>query len=403
MAKYRPPHLTREKKSGAGDEDKGSNKLCYILPKYDESSSEHYYHIYELLEELSQQIEIYLIIEKTTSTPKFNRIKHIFIQRFSFLPLRLIENLVICLYCRLKGCRTYYSHYSTIGSINSSIVTKIFGGTSFFWNCGLKKEFMIKKLKLTFPILKQILLFDWPFLLSLKLSDYLVTGTPSMARYYSHNFGKRLEEIIIIPQWVNVFRFKKKGFDQTKIKKLLGIDIDTTVILFVHWLSERKGVQYIPEIAENIIREIPSVVFVVVGTGPYKQKLSKELDERKLKGLVMLLGEIPNSVLPKYFAIADVFINPSLEEGFPRVLLECMAMEVPFVATDVGGVIDYLSPTQREYLVPSKDTQAFSKKLVSLLLNQDTQKELVKEGLQTIRKFTMEKSVERFLAIFKRE
>ncbi|MER3486106.1 MAG: glycosyl transferase, partial [Chloroflexota bacterium] len=65
--------------------------------------------------------------------------------------------------------------------------------------------------------------------------------------------------------------------------------------------------------------------------------------------------------------MADVFMMPSLEEGFPRVLLEAMATGVPFVAVDVGGVRDILSPHQQRCVVPARDCDAFATRLVELL------------------------------------
>ena len=45
-------------------------KLCYIIPKYDPLTPEHYYHIYELLEDVARQLDVYLVIERAAGYPK---------------------------------------------------------------------------------------------------------------------------------------------------------------------------------------------------------------------------------------------------------------------------------------------------------------------------------------------
>jgi glycosyltransferase involved in cell wall biosynthesis len=58
---------------------------------------------------------------------------------------------------------------------------------------------------------------------------------------------------------------------------------------------------------------------------------------------------------------------PSQEEGFPRVILETMAMGVPFVASDVGAVKEIIPKEMLEYVVTSSETKEFAEKLNKIL------------------------------------
>ena len=94
---------------------------------------------------------------------------------------------------------------------------------------------------------------------------------------------------------------------------------------------------------------------------------------------------------------ADVFIMPSIEEGFPRVLLEAMSMGLPFVATDVGGVRDICTPKQHACLVPPRDVEQFADRLVRLVEDEDLRRELALEGLIRAKEFAMDRVISIFL------
>src|SRR3989338_8239109 len=62
----------------------------------------------------------------------------------------------------------------------------------------------------------------------------------------------------------------------------------------------------------------------------------------KIDDRVLFLGDIDNDVVPRYLAIADVFVRPSLSEGQGISFLEAMAAGVPIIGTPVGGIVDFL-------------------------------------------------------------
>ena len=68
---------------------------------------------------------------------------------------------------------------------------------------------------------------------------------------------------------------------------------------------------------------------------------------------------MPNRDVARLYAAADVFLMPSEEEGFPRVLLEAMVHRLPFVATDVGGVRDVVPASCAASVVADGDMAAF--------------------------------------------
>ncbi len=342
------------------------NKICYVLPEYSIDTALHYYHIYKFLDDISHSLNIILFIEKSIEKPQFNYIRNIYVQKYRHFLLSITERFIIFLLLRFRGYKKYYIHQSHISALIASIITKIAGGKTFFWNCGLRRH-NVPKIKLNHQTIIEKIRSDYLFQFTIKIVDFFITGTPIMAKYYCNNYGIQMDKIRILPNWVDLDRFNPEKFDKKGLKIQLGLCEDKKVILFVHWLSKRKGAQYISEIAKRVLAEIPASL-VVVGDGPYRERLENEIEANGLEE-VKLLGKIPNRKIQEIYAIADVFIMPSLDEGFPRVLLESMAMNVPFVAFDVGGVRDIVPKEGKYSIVRRGNIEDFSLKIIEILNN----------------------------------
>lgn len=354
-------------------------KLCYILPEYSENTSDHFYHLYELLKEASQRLDIFLIIEKS-DIKDIKLGNKFYIQKFRFAPLRFLESFFAILRARILGYKNFYTHYCYIGGINAGIISRLFGGKSYYWHCEMIWEF------------KQKFFSKLGFNLGLKLSHFLVTGSESLKREYAKHYGLKLENIKIMPNWINLRRFQIRD---TSYKMR-----NTKNILFVHWLSQRKGAHLLAPIISNLKSQISNLKLLIIGDGPYKEKLLQEIKENKLENFVQVLGKIPHKELINYYSQADVFILPSFQEGFPRVLIEAMAMGIPYVASDVGAVREISPKIAQDFLVERGDVKEFAEKIKILLLDRaicDTFKE---EELERIKEYSLERAVERFIGLF---
>jgi len=362
-------------------------RLCYVLPEYSSQAGSHLYHIWELIADIAQKMKVYLYIERAEEPPRLPSAERIYVQKFTSFPLRLLERFFQFLLIRRRGYRDFYVHVSHFSSIIAAVVARLSGGRVYYWNCGLRTVSSQQQQTFLHRI-RQRLLNEFAFRLNLKMINYLVTGTPLMAKYYSQNFGIDMKKIKILPNSINLKRFHRPdGEPEAKLMKELSISGSDKVVLFVHWLSERKGVHYLPEIIKEVAAKNPGVVFVIVGDGPYREKLTLGIEEAGVEEYARVIGSVPNAKIPQYYAMADLFIMPSTDEGFPRVLLEAMAMGVPFVANDVGGVRDILTRRQLEFITPVGDVAAFSQRIISLLGDDRLRDELKAEGLLKVKEF----------------
>ncbi|HLC33606.1 MAG TPA: glycosyltransferase family 4 protein, partial [Anaerolineales bacterium] len=106
---------------------------------------------------------------------------------------------------------------------------------------------------------------------------------------------------------------------------------------------------------------------------------------------------VPNRDAPAYFHAADLYLMPSLEEGFPRVLLEAMASACPFVAFDIGGVSDILTREQAAELVRAGAVDEFTRRCVDLMKNHNLRQLLAAAGLERVQAFDEERVAEMFV------
>ncbi len=370
-------------------------RLVYVLPSYDPDSAEHMYHIYGLLEQLATAMDIYVIVERATQTLQLQGVVSHHLK--SRLPvIRSLELLWVLLRARLAGYRRFYTHYSIGAAILAGLVTRLFGGVSYYWNCGHPTDFLphsIRSLADVRSVAQNRVLLGW----ALRATHYLVTGTASMAEYYRSAYGVSLARVRVLPNWVDTARFA--GLNPSALRRDLHWPSDRHVVLFLHRLAERKGAHQIVPIAVELLRdeEIGSrLFFVVAGDGPYRARLESEIQEAGLQEVFCLAGWVPNREVPHYYGAADVHMMPSFEEGFPRTLLEAMAAGCPFVATDVGGVRDILTEAQQRFVTSPGDAREMAAAVRRLLVDPALRAAMAAEGRAQVDHYRQDRVVELF-------
>jgi glycosyltransferase involved in cell wall biosynthesis len=368
-------------------------KICYVLPEYSENDHTHFAHIQDFLVEISKSADIFLLIEKADISKSVSQkikeelgVKEIYIQGRSNI-FGWVKNLIGLLKARWLGYKDFYIHYSFLSAFNAYFVTGIFGGRVFYWNCGLPWKYKRNFLRLFFEkvVYKSI--------------SFLVTGTESLALAYSKAYSISPQKIKVMPNWISLERFQVSEGKVELLKKELGISGKEKILLFAHRLSRRKGAHLLPDIFRNI--KNLEVKLIIIGDGPdYKFLESKFMPEIK-NNRVRLLGWVPNKDIGNYYGLADVFLMPSEEEGFPRVLLETMAIGVPFIAFNVGGVKEIIPEYFSGNVLPKEDVNAFAD-LVDKIILEDREyfekwKKISKEWVQ---RFKTKEVAGKFLELF---
>jgi len=110
-----------------------------------------------------------------------------------------------------------------------------------------------------------------------------------------------------------------------------------------------------------VIRALPhmplNVHFLLIGSGVEGRALKDLADEMGMAGRVHFVGAIDNALLPAYLRASDIFVRPSRSEGMGTSFIEAFAAGVPVIATQEGGIADFLFDWKRN---PDKPPTGFA-------------------------------------------
>jgi len=173
---------------------------------------------------------------------------------------------------------------------------------------------------------------------------------------------------------------------------------ETKIVGTIANLYATKGLECLAE-AANSLYQIPDtryqILFIVIGEGKQRPQLEALIEKYNLQDKFFLVGRMPDA--SEYLKAFDVFVLPSVKEGFPWVLLEAMAAEVPMVATKVGAVPEIIEDGKEGFLVQPKDSAALAEK-ISRLLSQPfahDREQMVVNARKKLRQFSLQKMLEK--------
>jgi len=141
-----------------------------------------------------------------------------------------------------------------------------------------------------------------------------------------------------------------------------------------------KGLEVLIEVAEHFKHN--GVVFLIIGDGPERPRIEAMIKERDLEHSVFLLGQMPDA--KKYLPAFDMFVLPSLKEGFPWVLIEAMAARLPVIATSVGAVPEILENGRNGFIVEPNRPEQIAAKIKEIASSERLGQELSIQAHQTV-------------------
>ena len=126
------------------------------------------------------------------------------------------------------------------------------------------------------------------------------------------------------------------------LRRRFGWSLSRAVFGFVGRLESVKGPDRFVHLAAHYRGDAG---FVLIGTGSFERDLRGRVAAQGLSDRVAFMGEVPEATA--YLRQFDLLVLPSRHEGFPMVLLEAAACEIPVVPFDVGGVREVLDGGRR--------------------------------------------------------
>ena len=174
-------------------------------------------------------------------------------------------------------------------------------------------------------------------------------------------------------------------------------------ILCVGRLAPVKAQHILIGAIDILVQESRGLRLHIVGVGPDRQILEREVAQRGLRERVILHGFTPQDKLETLYRQADIFALPSFAEGVPGVLMEAMAMAIPCVSTWVAGIPELIRSGIDGLLVPPSDTEAFADAIRQLVTDPDLRLRIGQAGRQRVLdKFDLRKNSAVFADVMRR-
>ncbi len=176
---------------------------------------------------------------------------------------------------------------------------------------------------------------------------------------FLYAWGKRMgfsKEATVIPNAVDTVRFTKIfSTDELRgMKEELGKKEDDIYVVTTSRLVHKNAV-------DDVIRSLTllpdNVYFLIYGIGPDEEKLRALAKELNVENRARFMGQIGHAEMPLMLRACDIFIRPSRSEGMGNSFIEAMAAELPVVATQEGGISDFLFDAKRN---PEKETTGWA-------------------------------------------
>jgi len=211
--------------------------------------------------------------------------------------------------------------------------------------------------------------------------------------------GVDVENIALVPNGVNIDKFNPNTDGQV-VRKRFGLK-DNLIVLFVGTLDPVKGTKYLLESVPIVLSEVPNVTFFIVGEGPERGFLEGLVKKLGVSESVIFTGRLEHSEIPLFLAACDLFVLPSLSEGFSNATLEAMASGKPVIGTNIHGTIDQIRDGINGYLIESKNSYELADRVMRLLSDPEKREAMGKEGRKIVEhEFNMSLRVRRTIEVY---
>lgn len=165
-------------------------------------------------------------------------------------------------------------------------------------------------------------------------------------------------------------------------------------------VTPRKGIRLLIQAVDVLRKRYPQVRIIIVGEGDEKKSLQDLVRSLNMENVVTFLGFVPREKAAEIYGQGDIYVSPSFNEGMANFMLECMALGMPIVATDVGGTKELLRENENGFIIKVGDYGDIVEKLKKFLLNRDLLEKMGTKSRQLAETMSWKNVAEKYAAMY---
>lgn len=252
-----------------------------------------------------------------------------------------------------------------------------------------------------------------PFVVSIWGSDITVTPKKSFVFKYLTKWTTKKADIITVS---SKFLFKELLNLIDKEAEIIPFGVDTNVFNYKYKTRDKNfkigitksledwyGHYYLILAFKKLSEKYKNLKLLIAGDGSKRGYLEELVKSLNLEEKVKFFGYISNIDLPKFLNKLDVFVMPSLLESFGVSAIESLAVGVPVVASNVGGIPEIVIDGKTGFLVESKNVNEIVNAVNKLLLNPYLREKMSKKGRGFVeKKYNFNKIAQKMELLYKR-
>ena len=172
-------------------------------------------------------------------------------------------------------------------------------------------------------------------------------------------------------------------------------------VIAVGRFSPEKGFMRLIDIWTQVLSKNDNWKLILIGDGPEKNKLIKQIETYNIKDSIILPGFIDNKLVFEYMKKSKIYALTSFEESFSFTLVEAMQNKLALIAFDVRtGPRSLIKENITGYLIPDNELSLFSTKLLSLMQDDKACNRFGKNALLESKNYLEDAVIEKWISIF---
>ncbi len=209
--------------------------------------------------------------------------------------------------------------------------------------------------------------------------------------------GINAKKLITIPS--GIFFPSDTTPNKAELKKKLRIPQDSFIIITIAALEKNKGYESLIEAAKLVIEKNNNIYFIALGSGKHENELKQKVEALHIRENFLFMGFQTDVNL--FLKISDLFVLPSKQEGLGSSILDAQAAGLPVIATHTGGIPELIENNHNGILIPVDDPEVLVKLIFRLYNDEELRKRLARNALESVQNFSINNTVEKYLALYK--